>query len=611
MDSTLIYEKTPAGEEAMHQRTRVVQRNQRMVLILVDGKASVAELCARTGNAEMAERALAELEQGGFIRVCAEPASVWQQRRQAVIEIGSAALEQVSQFSTFSQRPDEAALRRSAAAAGAAEEGSKADRGKEAGSNRATGVAVAPRAEPGLSSLPVEDISIFGLDPEITTPARATPPVSQPRRGFFARWLGSGDGGTEHIKPIRRGAAEASLGWPARVGLAGGVLAMLLGLLVFLFPYERYLPEVEATLSRLSGQPVTVAALRVGFSPQPALELDDVRIGAPEHALRIASVRLTPTLSALFGGSRVFRELRLSGVDLPAAALPLLATAVGKAASDAWRFEKLTLAGLVLDLGGLSLPAMNGDLQLSAAGTLAALRLETPERSLQLTAQPRDAAFAVTLEGFGWRPTSASPWLFDSLKLDGVLAGDTFAISAMELRLLDGVVRGTARAGGEATPALSGSIDFERISARRFAQALGLGEVLSGDIDGRLQFAARATTWSELPSALAGTGSIVVKRGSVVGIDLAEAARRVSKKPVVGGATRFEQLTANIRLTPEMVRFNPLVVSSGLMQSVGRLDVDRELHLAGAMDIEMKGINRLRVPISFAGTLRSPEIDLR
>ena len=85
----------------------------------------------------------------------------------------------------------------------------------------------------------------------------------------------------------------------------------------------------------------------------------------------------------------------------------------------------------------------------------------------------------------------------------------------------------------------------------------------------------------------------------------------LSKKPVVGGATRFEQLSATLRLTPDGVRFNPLAVNSGLMQAIGRLDVDRQSRLAGAMDIEMKGISRLRVPVSFAGTLRSPEIDLR
>ena len=53
IDPDLIYAKTVAGEKAMQERTRVVQRNIRMVLILVDGNATVAELCNRTGNAQL------------------------------------------------------------------------------------------------------------------------------------------------------------------------------------------------------------------------------------------------------------------------------------------------------------------------------------------------------------------------------------------------------------------------------------------------------------------------------------------------------------------------------------------------------------------------------
>ena len=67
MDSNLIYAKTASGEEAMKKRTRVMQRNVRMVLILVDGKSTVADLCLKTGNPQLTEYALGELERGGFV----------------------------------------------------------------------------------------------------------------------------------------------------------------------------------------------------------------------------------------------------------------------------------------------------------------------------------------------------------------------------------------------------------------------------------------------------------------------------------------------------------------------------------------------------------------
>lgn len=38
MDPKLVFAKTPIGDEAVRQSTRVVQRNLRMVLVQVDGK---------------------------------------------------------------------------------------------------------------------------------------------------------------------------------------------------------------------------------------------------------------------------------------------------------------------------------------------------------------------------------------------------------------------------------------------------------------------------------------------------------------------------------------------------------------------------------------------
>ena len=51
----------------MRQRKRLMQRNLRMVLILVDGVSPVSELAKKTGDAQLTASALGELLQGGFI----------------------------------------------------------------------------------------------------------------------------------------------------------------------------------------------------------------------------------------------------------------------------------------------------------------------------------------------------------------------------------------------------------------------------------------------------------------------------------------------------------------------------------------------------------------
>ena len=88
MDSNLIYAKTPIGDEAVRQSTRVVQRNLRMVLVQVDGKMSVEELSAKIGNPRLVVAALRELEEGGYIAPTLEAASVWEESRKRARQEG-------------------------------------------------------------------------------------------------------------------------------------------------------------------------------------------------------------------------------------------------------------------------------------------------------------------------------------------------------------------------------------------------------------------------------------------------------------------------------------------------------------------------------------------
>src|ERR1035437_8295418 len=67
MDDDLIYVKTNIGEEMVAERTRLVQRNLRVVLIMVDGLATVADLKRQAGDSAMVDASLDELERLGLI----------------------------------------------------------------------------------------------------------------------------------------------------------------------------------------------------------------------------------------------------------------------------------------------------------------------------------------------------------------------------------------------------------------------------------------------------------------------------------------------------------------------------------------------------------------
>lgn len=71
MDQKLIYRKTTLGDEAIQSRARLSEHELRVILILVDGKKTVADIVAKIGDLTAVERALYRLEQQGMIQPAA------------------------------------------------------------------------------------------------------------------------------------------------------------------------------------------------------------------------------------------------------------------------------------------------------------------------------------------------------------------------------------------------------------------------------------------------------------------------------------------------------------------------------------------------------------
>ena len=140
---------------------------------------------------------------------------------------------------------------------------------------------------------------------------------------------------------------------------------------------------------------------------------------------------------------------------------------------------------------------------------------------------------------------------------------------------------------------------------------MGIGPQFSGEIAGTATYAAVADSWEGIFAAMLADGEFIVRRGSVQGIDLAEAVRRVSGKPVEGGRTAFEQLSGKIKLTPTAYQFSSLVTDSGLMQAVGTVDVGKDLRINGKMELQMRGsVNQMRVPVTISGPLKAPTVQV-
>ena len=623
IDPELIYAKTASGEEAMLQRTRVVQRNVRMVLILVDGNATVAELCNKTGNAQLTEHALLELEDDGFIERRADEDSVWIRGRKPGQKGKGGSAQPVSEFSVFGDRETP-------------ESGASSLSGDDV-----TRIIPFPEGRTGRPS--TEPLSSSSLPPSALTPphypvgpqsgtvflpkaeamsegpaaAGGTAPPVPSLWGRLQDWLS--EVGSD-LKPIRRGQVRLHLTWPVVIVLGVLSLSALLALLVLIawvFPYGRYLPEVEAALARSTGQSARVEQMHVTLYPMPGLLLTDVRLGdqGKGDAVRIAELRLQPVLGTLLSSKVLFREMALSGISLSAKDVDSLARIFESAArqlADAG-VQRVAIAQANVTFAGLGFDDLSGEFELSADGLLQAVSLHSPDRSLQLDARPTANGLVVSVDGLGWRPSPRSRYRFDSFSLKGTIDGSVLVIDSMDMRVFDGRVSGALILRGDGPPAMAGEITFERINSKRFSEALGIGEQFEGDAAGKLKFSAMSPKWSTVFSAVHADGEFTMSRGSLGGIDLPEAVRRASATPAtLGGATRFEQLSGAIRLTPDSYRFSRLVLHAGTMQSTGQLEVSRDLQLRGRMDVQMRArTDQSATPVSISGSLKTPQLQIR
>jgi len=413
------------------------------------------------------------------------------------------------------------------------------------------------------------------------------------------------------IKPIRRGGRKGSLTWSAVVMLAFLFLIVLSALVVSFFPYDIFRTDVEAAITQSTGRPVTVGGIHGEIYPKPGLFLTNVKFGNGDRALSIDQANLWPELGSVFEPKINFRQVVLSGVSLPVDSIEgfpevfaSLAAPTSRIGLKAVRFEKTEVS-----FAGLALSGLEGEAQSGATGSFESLQLHSSDRGINLAAKVVGTAVEVNLDALAWRPTEASRLVVNSARVKGAIENGGLTLKEMELRVFDGLVKGVAVLRGDKVRTLVGEVAYERIDATRLGEVLGIGQLFSGSASGNLRFSAISENWSTIFSTMDADGVFSLDRGSIRGIDLPEAVRRVSRGPVLGGATQFEQLSGKIKVTDSGYQISGISINSGLMQSSGSAEVSKDLKLKGKMELQMRGTaNQMRVPVSLGGTLMVPEV---
>ncbi|MDR0379336.1 MAG: AsmA-like C-terminal region-containing protein [Candidatus Accumulibacter sp.] len=579
-----------------------------MVLILVDGRSSVADLIRKIKDSQLTENALAQLEKTGLIEMKGD--SLLAESQRVAQEIRASAIERAIQSR---------AENRAVPASGESKK-------------QTPGAPVSPLPafdiQDDVEEAPASRFSMLPTDldrPEKSgfvaggyeAPKKENRfmnfrlPFSAQLESLWTSMNRASGDRPEKLKPIRRRARRSGgKSWLA-VFVFGflGLLALAVAT-ALVFPFDIYVPNLEQALSKAVARPVGIRGMQVRFYPEPAMVLENVQLGQGDDAIRIREIRLHPDFESVFSSRWGLRKVVVSGTQLQLERIidmPAIFAALARPGSVP-KIRFFLLKETDLSFFGLVLKNTDAEIQRDPDGNMQALTARSADGSVLLEARPAAAAIDLAVEAYTWRPAEDSEFVCDSLNFKGRLEKDTLTISGLEIRALDGLVQGDAvvHASG-AKPNLSGAVAFGRINASRLSEALGIGQKLDGTLRGNMRFSADSEEWSSILSSIDGEGEFRIQRGSLNGIDLAEAARRASGTPVQGGSTNFEQMSGKMRLERERYQFFDLDISSGLMQSTGRIDATRNGQLSGRLELRMRGsVNQTRTSVLVSGTLMAP-----
>lgn len=587
MDKNLIYEKTPAGEEAMRHRTRLVQRHLRMVLILVDGKTSVAQLCEKIENTQLVESALEELEKGAFVAPLLEQPSVWDKGVSAVQKVKEAAVEQ---FSTL----------------GGA-------RGDVTPGNQVAFPKTLPESEP--MALPMIEEREPSLAPE--APLEEAPP-SLPKNPIPARasWLPRLEE-VAAVTPLKLGPQEVkgrdsgpspwsshlpNIGVGRLLGYCGlGLVAGLL-FLVLIYPYDRHRSEAEALLTGMTGQVAKIEHLGFQLAPRPGLVLESVSLG-DSKGIHVARIRVRPNLGSLGHATRIMEEVEMYGTTIPLPALLEVPRWLAAGSGKPVRIAHMQVSQVNLELGNLILADLAGDIFFNDVGEVNRISLQNPDHSVKLEGVPRDVGLDLNLETVAWTGVGDSLPPVDSLSSHALLTRDGITLDGIDARFLGGLWQGQLTINWSRAYSLEGNLIAKGVAGQKLSAALKSGALLEGELAGNLKLSATGSDWQTMLSRLQGEGSFSVARGVLGNINLAEAVRRSGGQPVRGGETHFEQLGGRFRFDPQGFQLSDLQFNSGLLQVSGKVGVDRTSKLDGVLDVRMR---QVRVPLAVRGSLADP-----
>jgi len=380
-----------------------------------------------------------------------------------------------------------------------------------------------------------------------------------------------------------------------------GIVVLLIAALPYVWPTQRYIPQLEATLSSILQQPVHIARMNAAWLPMPNLELREVSVGGRQE-LKAGMVVLNFDVKALFGEIKPVRSLKLSDITISADEFLTVLSWLQAANSDAhYPVTRMELKHAKVSDSALNLPPVNGVVNWDIPGHVSNAVLHGEDGKFEMELQAQQSIMKIELSLKDSSLPGLPGVLLGDINAKGMVSEGGADFSEIDGHIFKGSFAGNIRLTWQNGWKAQGIMSVKSMELSDAFPQLGL----EGEMEGDNKILLNGTTVSRLFSQPRLEGSFNINKGLISKIDVVETV--ANHQATVGGRTHFDELSGMLQMENNAMHFHQLRIAGGQMSAGGSVDINAAGELAGHLLVDIK-MRPGSVPLLLSGTLSEPRL---
>ena len=391
------------------------------------------------------------------------------------------------------------------------------------------------------------------------------------------------------------------------------VLVALLLALPYLLPLDlMFTDDLQKALSAKLKRPVSISHLSFDYKPYPTIMLENVQLGAAAKDGQISRVEIQPDLLTAFSSLKRVHGCIIDDATFTVAFLRELPDLLKAEASDTGYRLKLIHVhkGTLVAANRKSYGPLEAELTLNADQSFAEVTVSNQQHSLDATITPAGDHFNVDITGRNWQAPIPSATQFDELGVEGQTNGQSLIVHSIRGIAFGGHFSGSGTVDWSNDWKVTGSIDLDGIDGEAFTNIFSPKTNLTGRISGNLHIEASSTEVETLRTAPTVSAQITSTDGELRGFDFVQALHRNagSSDAIVGGSTKYDQLTGNLKIEAAHMSVSNMRLASGTLEVTANASVNSG-KLVGSAHVALgKGTAMASESMRLGGTFDEPKL---